>query len=153
MCFVLTLLAIQAGIIGLWFSKDNDDTFKRNIIGVYAIYSLALGDSNYYFNYYGDDNITEYPKKTLYIYYFLATLVLTIIMLNLLITILSEGYEIVKEKERNLVNEAYLSLDVEAISKYHVFENHENKKKKSTFNYFVDLIIIWELFHYVTNCK
>ena len=123
--FLMIMAALTISIGALQNTNATINTNKYNLYLVYAIYSLVLGDTSTYFE-------LAYENPTLislyYVIYFAISSVLIIIMLNLWITVIADGYGRGKEILKNYSNKSYFDLILADDNNY----SFKNKKSKRT---------------------
>ena len=131
-CFFILILAVSVGIAGSMHSERSDDALKSYAEVFLYTYKVSMGD----FDDFLDINKNSYTQIVVYVYFFFGTGILSILMLNLLVTILGEGFAIMKSKERNHVNQATLAsitsiLLTKNVISYQTKKKITGKKKKA----------------------
>ena len=131
MCLICTLIV---SITGLHRIESSADYFLNFIANV----QLSMGDASSFFNLLDNSWITMYG---IYVYYIISTGIITILSLNLLITILGDGYAIINSKQQNLINQTTLAVCLDLDSGYEVTEGLELKKKQNIIATFYRIFI------------
>lgn len=132
LCFFILILAVSVGIAGSMHSEHSDDAAKSYAEVFLYTYKVSMGD----FDDFLDINNGSYTQIVVYVYFFFGTGILSILMLNLLVTILGEGFAIMKSKERNYVNQVTLASITSILLTKSVISYQQNKQ-----NAFLRLIL------------
>ena len=121
-CFIIALIYI----VGFLFRNDSitdsngSDKYPFNfrmLYFVYGLFSLMFGDSNTYFEMVGENNQNT---GLFYFDYLVMTIIMIVIMLNLIISVIAEGYAKYNEKKINYINKTTMDLCLDIDSHYNV---------------------------------
>jgi len=122
--YICLICALIISVSGLRPLGSRADVFLNFIANV----QVTMGDSSSFFNLIDNSIIRMYA---LYGYYILSTLIITIISLNLFITIVGNGYAVLTSKEKNLINHTTLLVCLDLDSGYEITGGLGLKVKKS----------------------
>ena len=121
-CIIVALIFIVGCLLRNDSINDSNGFNKypfnfRMLYLVYALFSLMLGDSSTYF-----EMVEENNQNTglFYFDYFVITVIMIVIMLNLVISVISEGYGIYNEKQLNYINKTTMDLCLDIDTNYRV---------------------------------